>query len=111
MSASKKPGSAPIPAETRRIVEERANGLCEDCGEERPLELHHLTYTVLSESYQDRDFWGDSIVGIEEPKHLVALCRDCHHARHIGPDGRFYVDPMEMEEEFSAYRWAMEKDD
>lgn len=65
----------------------RAMWRCEDgCGETR-VELHHVRY--------HRDD-GSTIFGRETVDDLAALCRDCHHARHIAPDGQFWSDPSEM---------------
>lgn len=47
----------------------RAGSLCEDCGARRGLEVHHRTYVHK---------------GAERPEDLVALCPQCHKARHAG---------------------------
>ena len=63
-----------IPFETRLAVLERANEHCEHCDRfiasdfAACLELHHLTY--------------DRAYGNELPEDLMALCRDCHAAKH-----------------------------
>ena len=49
-------------------------GLCQWCGGQRRLELHHHTY----------DF-----VGCELPCDLLALSRDCHLAEHVDLNGDF----------------------
>jgi 5-methylcytosine-specific restriction endonuclease McrA len=49
---------------------ERAEHCCADCGSERGLEVHHLTYRNL---------------GAERPEDLVVVCSDCHVERHVGP--------------------------
>jgi 5-methylcytosine-specific restriction endonuclease McrA len=45
----------------------RAGNKCADCGKQRKLDVHHVTYDRL---------------GNERPEDLVALCRACHNARH-----------------------------
>lgn len=65
----------------------RAKWQCETDGcLELRVELHHLRY--------HRE--GRPIFGVETLDDLAVLCRDCHHARHIAPDGRFWSDPEEM---------------
>ena len=76
----------PVPAEIRKAVRERAQYRCEDCGERRALELHHLRYR--------RD--GETIFGRETIDDLVGLCRVCHHARHHDPEGNFWGDPEKL---------------
>jgi hypothetical protein len=84
----------PVPYAVRRAVLARSNGHCEDCGSTlKRLELHHLTYR--------RD--GYTIFGREQPSDLAALCRDCHHARHLDRNGRFWSNPQTM----AAY-WKQE---
>lgn len=83
-----------IPLETLAYVLRRADDLCEDCGE-RLLgggEFHHLTYLRRGREY---------------PSDLALLCRDCHQARHIGPDGSFHRDPWDCRrawEEWDRFR-------
>lgn len=89
------PGSWPIPYETRVAVLIRANGSCEDCLADYPLELHHLHYRT---------------VGEEEPDDLLALCRDCHHQRHRLISGQFSTDPEEVEREKEAFAQALWRD-
>jgi hypothetical protein len=36
--------ATPVPAKTRRIVEERCGGICEGCGQREATELHHRKY-------------------------------------------------------------------
>jgi 5-methylcytosine-specific restriction endonuclease McrA len=97
----------PIPPAVRAATLRRAGGCCEDCGERLPLELHHLRYRT--------DYWPDMeggskpIFGRETVDDLAALCRDCHHARHVDPNGGFWADPEEMAEHWAPYRWAMDK--
>lgn len=95
----------PIPKEVRRAVMCRAEGRCEDCGRESPLELHHLTYT----RWLHHDCPVD-IFGREEPEDLKALCRSCHHGRHIDPAGDFWRDPEDLQNNWEPYYLALEKD-
>ena len=71
-----------IPYHTRVAVLERARGRCEACTAQLPLELHHMHYNT---------------VGAETPDDLEALCRDCHHARHVDLWGEFHADPGDVE--------------
>lgn len=72
-----------IPDPTRRAVLARADGACEICGlHGLSLELHHKHYN--SEYH-------------ETPDDLLALCRDCHQAQHVDPNGDFWRDPEEMD--------------
>lgn len=87
----------PIPFDVRWNVLRRADGCCEDCGEPRPLELHHTTYNLFEVTNYHRDS-GVPIFGRETPDVLVALCRACHLGRHLGPADEFYADPEEAEE-------------
>ena len=90
-----------IPADVRQSVMIRAKGHCEDCGERLPLELHHLRYS---------NTWDKkSIRGRELPDDLAALCRDCHHERHLDPNREFWRDPEEMEEFWAPYWWESDK--
>ena len=89
---------ASIPAKVRAAVMRRARGRCEDCGAKTALELHHLRYTYF---HGNRADWEESIFGHETEHDLDALCRRCHHARHIDPAGDFWGDPEEM-----ATYWA-----
>jgi 5-methylcytosine-specific restriction endonuclease McrA len=96
--------NAPIPVGVREAVLRRAKGHCEECGGVAPLELHHLTY--LSQQPADQykfPKYARPIFGLERPEDLQALCRDCHYARLIGPDGEFYADPEECEEAEREY--------
>jgi hypothetical protein len=74
------------------------------------LELHHTTYTYWAGMEGD---WGNAcaIFGRETPDDLLALCRDCHKAKHIGPDGGFYGDPEECAAERDYYDHMATKDD
>jgi len=104
----------PIPPEVRRAVLARARKQfegCEDCGLPAPLELHHLTY--IAEGYMvcgDID-GGGPIFGQETEDDLAALCRECHHRRHIGLDDVFWPDIDAMNDTFFGFYWAMDKDD
>ena len=89
-----------IPSDVRAAVLRRAEGGCEDCRVDYPLELHHLRY------FTDL---GEPIDGIEEEDDLAALCRECHHDRHIDPNGVFWRDPEEMEDAWFGFHWEMEK--
>jgi 5-methylcytosine-specific restriction endonuclease McrA len=99
----------PIPPQVRGAVLHRAGGRCEDCGERLPLELHHLRYW-LRPGYPS--LWEPvptPIFGRETVEDLAALCRDCHHSRHLDPAGEFWVDPEDMDEHWAPYRWEMDK--
>lgn len=88
----------PIPAWVRSAVLLRARHRCEECGDS-PVELHHLTYSARP-ARPDKDY---PIFGEETPDDLLALCRECHHAKHIGPAERFYADPEECQAEWEYY--------
>jgi 5-methylcytosine-specific restriction endonuclease McrA len=93
-----------VPAAVRAAVNRRADGRCEDCGERVPLELHHLRYlkvVVPGDGPWDID-------GYEEPDDLAALCRDCHHRRHVDPNGEFWRDPEEMEVAWAGFSEAVD---
>lgn len=93
-----------IPLPTRLDVIHRASGLCEDCGCSGPMEMHHLRY----------DEWSTgklySIRGRETPDDILLLCRECHLAKHIGPDGCFYKDPEECAGEHDYYDHVFSKE-
>jgi 5-methylcytosine-specific restriction endonuclease McrA len=74
-----------IPNRVRQAVYARAKGHCEDCNEDTSLFLHHVTYLA------------GTIFGRERPTDLLALCQDCHEARHTDHEGRFHGDPEEIE--------------
>jgi 5-methylcytosine-specific restriction endonuclease McrA len=101
-------GRAPIPFETRKAVLKRANYVCEDCGGDRPLEMHHLTYNLMEATGWHRDF-GDLIFGREKPENLEALCRDCHRGRHMTSWGEFIVDPNERDGRVDQFEREMFK--
>lgn len=81
-------GSKPIPATTRRAVNHRAQGCCENCGARTTLALHHLHYDT---------------VGEERPDDLRALCRECHLGEHIDINGVFWADPVERYYHWETY--------
>jgi len=53
--------------ERREHILERANYICERCGERPATEVHHLTYLRVFSEF---------------PSDLVALCRQCHAEIH-----------------------------
>ena len=87
-----------IDSGVRRFVLARASRCCGDCGERVRLEIHHLRY-------QPEDPTGTVADGWETPDDLAALCRDCHHNRHIDPNGDFWRDPEEMADAWFGYFW------
>jgi 5-methylcytosine-specific restriction endonuclease McrA len=96
----------PIPEETRQAVLARAEGCCEDCGGvESRLEMHHVRYTKFPDVVHTKhDMFPVSVLGVETPDDLLALCRECHLAKHVDPfTGEFYADPEELADEL-AYR-------
>jgi 5-methylcytosine-specific restriction endonuclease McrA len=99
----------PIPPAVRAEVLRRASGRCEECGCERPLELHHTTYTRFFGMHGDFGNAGD-IFGYETPDDLRALCRECHRGRHV-VNGEFYGDPEEAAAERDYLNHMMDKDD
>jgi 5-methylcytosine-specific restriction endonuclease McrA len=99
----------PIPAAVRAAILRRANHCCEECGAQ-PVELHHLTYDYWPHGVVRADWGAQPIFGHETPDDLLALCRDCHNDKHIGPNGAFYVDPEECEEEWAHWDHLMDSD-
>lgn len=98
----------PIPAEVRRAVMVRCKGRCEECGES-PVELHHLTYYSQQPAHQYKfPKHAEAIFGFERPDDLLALCRDCHKDKHIGPAGDFIADPEECEAEWEHWNHLIE---
>lgn len=85
----------PIPKGVKANVLRRARARCEDCGKRNRLELHHKRYFV------DSLFGPVSVFGRETEDDLVALCRDCHKARHVDRDGVFWRDPEDREHQES----------
>jgi 5-methylcytosine-specific restriction endonuclease McrA len=68
----------------RRLVMQRANGLCEGCRERPAAQVHHLTYAN---------------VGNEFLFELVALCGACHervHGESAGPEAEGTPMPPPM---------------
>lgn len=65
----------------RRLVMERANGLCEGCRQADAAEVHHLSYEHL---------------GNEFLFELVALCRDCHSRIHAKGDYEALVEGCKL---------------
>ncbi len=62
----------------RKRVIERANGICEGCGENKATQAHHLTYER---------------VGDEMLFDLVAVCDACHskvHKEKEAPEEEYY---------------------
>ena len=57
-----------------KLVKERANYHCQDCGAKAPLEAHHCYYTNMREGYEPWEYPLSA---------LRALCRDCHQQRPI----------------------------
>jgi 5-methylcytosine-specific restriction endonuclease McrA len=57
----------------KRDVLIRCKGLCESCGQKKPLDMHHLRY------YDDD---GKLIFQREKPEDLKAVCRSCHKRIH-----------------------------
>ena len=51
------------------------------------------------------------IFGRETPDDPLALCRQCHKAKHVGPNGAFYGDPEEAEAERDYHNHMWGKDD
>jgi hypothetical protein len=51
----------------RRLVLDRANGVCEGCRERRATQVHHLTYKHVASEF----LWE-----------LVAVCDECHQRVH-----------------------------
>lgn len=97
--------TADIPPTVRTAVILRCRNFCEECGERKPLEMHHLTYRR-----RDHDHDELLIFGHETPDDLLALCRDCHHAQHVDPAGVFWEDPEEMEAHWFTYHEEMGRD-
>lgn len=54
-------------AKKKRIILKRANGMCEICKRDKPLQIHHKTYIRLF---------------AERPSDLLAICGECHKLVH-----------------------------
>lgn len=52
----------------RKIIINRSNNICEECGLNSIYQIHHLTYTNI---------------GDERPEDLIGLCNICHKKKHI----------------------------
>lgn len=91
-----------IPNSIRSGVYLRCQGCCEKCGTRSRLELHHLRYF---------DDFGNPIEGSETVGDLIALCRECHHAKHLGPAGDFIIDPVEAADQRNWFDYQTTKDD
>lgn len=88
-----------LPDGVKREVRERAKGRCECCGMVCAGEIHHETYSHV---YRGGD--------LTPATRLEFLCRNCHQNKHTDPFGKFWVDPMEMEDFFAGYHKLMEED-
>jgi hypothetical protein len=106
---------ARIPGQIRIQVLVRAGYRCQDCGAfgtgGHPIELQHLRYYGECHCNRPDKCHCDirPIFGRETLDDLAALCRGCHHARHVDPSGEFWPDPQEMAEYWEAYYWAISK--
>ncbi len=81
--------------ELRRRVLDRANRVCEGCGQAEATQAHHLTYERLG-----REMLFD----------LVAVCRACHEAIHgiEDEDGEPEPAPSAVDDAFAAFaRWEV----
>jgi 5-methylcytosine-specific restriction endonuclease McrA len=58
-----------ILSEQRRRVRERSGNVCEQCGSNSQLGIHHIKYSFQSEDFDEND--------------LIMLCWTCHQARHM----------------------------
>lgn len=83
--------SDPIPAKIRKIVTDRAEGMCEWCGKTAPLELHHRKF---------RSRGGKHTV-----TNLVALCG---WGNHTGCHGDAHTKPAEKCSGFTVSSWDNE---
>jgi 5-methylcytosine-specific restriction endonuclease McrA len=68
----------------RRLVMQRAEGICEGCRQDKATEVHHLWYPGgwKREILPGAEEW----VRAEKLFHLVALCPACHADIHGKPD-------------------------
>jgi len=56
----------------RKLVFERAGGICEGCGINPPNEAHHTTYDHVGHRDKEGEFLFE----------LLALCTSCHNRVH-----------------------------
>jgi 5-methylcytosine-specific restriction endonuclease McrA len=68
---------SPAWKDRRRLVMERAQGLCEGCRQASATEVHHLSYS----------HWGQELLF-----ELVALCGDCHDRIHAKGDHEALIE-------------------
>lgn len=68
---------SPAWKDRRRLVLERAQGLCEGCRKAGATEVHHLSYA----------HWGQELLF-----ELVALCGDCHDRIHAKGDHEALIE-------------------
>jgi 5-methylcytosine-specific restriction endonuclease McrA len=93
----------PIPFDVWQEVTRRADRHCEDCGNVKKLELHHLRYWTSPPH-------SEPIFGWETATDLAALCRVCHHNRHRDPNGQFWLDPEAMADHWWGYFNELERE-
>jgi len=76
-------------AAIKRYVLKRSKGICEGCGSPAPfltkaglpyLEAHHI------HRLSDR--------GLDDPRHVAAICPNCHRRVHHGSDGEAFDDAL-----------------
>lgn len=68
--------------ETRKTAIKHHGNKCHDCGADRNLEVHHLTYKRL---------------GREKMRDLQVLCYNCHRLRHKDKQGVVLTDTLSVE--------------
>lgn len=78
----------PIPARVRAIVLARAGGVCEVCGREARLELHHRKYRSRG--------------GAHSASNLVALCG---WGNHTGCHGWAHTEALAVDWGVSLHSW------
>lgn len=61
----------------RSLVLERAKGVCEGCGEERAVQVHHLWYPPKG-CRPGSEEW----IRLEKLFQMVAVCKQCHQDLH-----------------------------
>ena len=69
----------------RRYVLERADGRCEGCGADAPFVTS--TGAAYLEPHHTRRLADE---GPDDPRHVVALCPNCHRRVHHGRDGAHF---------------------